>query len=171
MPARKLINRLHEQQIPFQIIEHAPAFTAPEVAQSAHIKGDQLAKAVILDADNQLIMVVVPSSCQLEFDALRRELGVTSIRLCPVARFSAMFPACELGALPPFGNLYGMDTFLANCFDRIDNITFCAGTHSELIQISYVNYLRMVHPTIISEGYVRLGMTPPRMREHTGIRL
>ena len=62
MPARKVLQTLNAQQIPHRVIEHAPAYTAPEVAQSAHIKGDQLAKAVILDADNRLIMVVVPAS-------------------------------------------------------------------------------------------------------------
>ncbi len=171
MPAIKLIQSLKEQQINYRLISHAPAFTAPEVAQSAHIKGDQLAKAVILDADNRLIMVVVPASCQLDLEALKRQVHAMALKLCPVARFSEMFPACELGALPPFGNLYGMDTWLANCFDRVAQITFCAGTHSELIQLDYVDYLRLVQPKIISEGYVRLGMTPPRMREHTGIRL
>ena len=171
MPAKKLIRTLKAKQIPYRVIEHAPAFTAPEVAQSAHVKGDQLAKAVIVDADNRLIIVVVPASCQLEFNALKREIGALSLKLCPVARFTEMFPACELGALPPFGNLYGMDTYLANCLDRIDKIAFCAGTHTELVQMAYVDYLKMVKPKIITEGYVRLGVTPPRMREHTGIRI
>lgn len=171
MPARKLIQSLKAQQIPYQMIEHAPAFTASEVAQSAHIKGDRLAKAVLLSADDQLVMAVIPASCQLEFGALKRELVVANLSLCPIARFSDMFPNCELGALPPFGNLYGMETWLASCFDRVEQIAFCAGSHSELIQMAYVDYLRLVKPHVLSQGYVHLGATPPRMREHTGVRL
>jgi len=171
MPANKLIQSLNAHQIKYRLVSHAPAYTAPEVAQSAHIKGDQLAKAVILDADNRLIMIVVPASYQLDLETLKREVHAMSLKLCPIARFSEMFPTCELGALPPFGNLYGMDTWLANCFDRQQEITFCAGTHSELIQMAYADYLGLARPHIITQGYVRLGMTPPRMREHTGLRL
>jgi Ala-tRNA(Pro) deacylase len=83
--------------------------------------------------------------------------------------FKDLFPTCELGALPPFGNLYGMDVYFADCLDEDELLTFCAGSCTELIQMEYTDFLRLVKPKIISVGFVHLGDTPPRMKEHRGI--
>jgi Ala-tRNA(Pro) deacylase len=169
MPAEKLTEFLKANQARYATIVHSPAYTAAEVAQSAHIKGEHLANSVILNADNRLLMIVLPASHRIDLDALKPVIGSAKLELSSEKEFKDLFPTCEPGALPPFGNLYGMDVYFADCLAEDELITFCAGTYSELIQMEYKDFQRLVEPKLISAGIVHLGDTPPRMREHRGI--
>jgi Ala-tRNA(Pro) deacylase len=169
MPAKKLTEFLNANEVKYATIVHSPAYTAEEVAQSTHIKGEHLAKSVILNADNRLLMMVLSASHRVDLDALKPVIGAVKLELSSEKEFKDLFPTCELGALPPFGNLYGMDVYLADCFVEDDLLTFCAGSRSELIQMEYKDFQRLVEPKMISAGFVHLGDTPPRMKEHKGI--
>lgn len=169
MPAQKLATFLKENRSKYITLSHSPAYTAAEVAESAHIKGGHLAKTVILNADDQLIMAVIPASHQLDIETLRPVIGATELSLSSEKEFRDRFPTCELGALPPFGQLYGMEIYIADCLSEDKLITFCAGTSTELIQMEYEDYQRLVQPRMISVGFEHFGETPPRMREHRGI--
>ena len=109
MPAQKLTEFLNSNKIKYATIAHSPAYTAAEVAQSAHIKGEQLAKTVILKSDDRLLMIVVPASHRVDLDALKPVIGAGELELSSEKEFKDLFPACEPGALPPFGKLYGLD--------------------------------------------------------------
>lgn len=170
MPAKKLGAFLEANQANYATIVHSPAYTAAEVAQSAHIKGDHLAKSVILNADDRLLMFVLPASHRVDLDALKPVIGCAKLELSTEKAFKDLFPTCEAGALPPFGNLYGMEVYCADCLAEDQLVTFCAGTYSELIQMQYSDFERLVKPKIVSVGFVHLGDTPPRMSEHRGIR-
>ena len=169
MPAKKLTEFLNANQVKYVTIAHSAEYTAAEVAQSAHIKGAHLAKSVILNADNRLLMIVLPASHRVDLDTLKPVIGSSALELSSEKEFKGLFPTCELGALPPFGNLYGMDVYLANCLAEDELVTFCAGNHSELIQMDYKDFQRLVEPKLISAGFEHLGDTPPRMKEHRGI--
>lgn len=169
MSVKKLSEFLSANQVKYTTILHSPAYTAAEVAQSAHIKGDHLAKSVILNADSRLLIVMVPASHRVDLEALKPVIGATKLELSSEKEFTAQFPSCELGALPPFGNLYGMDVYIADCLTEDKFLTFCAGAYSELIQMAYADFQRLVKPNRISTGFVHLGATPPRMKEHRGI--
>ena len=169
MPAQKLTEYLNANQVKYATISHSAAYTAAEVAQSAHIKGQHLAKSVILKADDRLLIVVVPASHRVDLDALKRVIGADELELSSEKEFKDLFPTCEPGALPPFGKLYGMDVYLADCLAGDELVTFCAGTHSELIQMEFEDFRRLAEPKLISGGFVHLGQTPPRLKEHRGI--
>ncbi len=169
MPAEKLTEFLNSNKVKYATIAHSPAYTAAEVAQSAHIKGEQLAKTVILKADDRLLMIVVPASHRVDLDALEPVIGVGELELSSEKEFKDLFPTCEPGALPPFGKLYGMDVFVADCLAGNELITFCAGTHADLIQMDYKDFDRLSKPKLISAGFVHLGETPPKLKEHRGI--
>ncbi len=169
MPAKRLTEFLNANQVKYATIVHSQAYTAAEVAQSAHIKGEHLAKSVILNADNLLLMMVLPASHRVDLDALKPVIDAVKLELSSEKEFKDLFPTCERGALPPFGNLYDMDVYLADCLDEDELLTFCAGSCSELIQMEYTDFQRLVAPKIISAGFVHLGDTPPRMKEHRGI--
>jgi len=169
MPAKQLTEFLNANQVKYITIRHSSAYTAAEVAQAAHIKGEHLAKSVILNADNHLLLVVLPASHRVDLDALKPVIGSAKLELSSEREFKNLFPTCESGALPPFGNLYGMDVYFADCLADDELVTFCAGTHSELIQMEYKDFQRLVEPKLIAAGFVHLGDTPPRMKEHRGI--
>ncbi|MCV6588578.1 MAG: YbaK/EbsC family protein [Marinobacterium sp.] len=116
-------------------------------------------------------MVVIPASYSLDIEVLKKVFHASRLELARERDFNEHFSGCEPGALPPFGNLYGMELYLADILGRHELITFCAGSHSELIQMHYRDYQRLAGPALISTGFEHQGMTPPRMREHRGMRL
>lgn len=169
MPSSKLTEFLNANGIMYATINHSPAYTAQEVAQSAHIKGKHLAKSVIMNADNRLTMMVLPASHRVDTEELKQSIGAVNLEFASEKEFKDLFPTCELGALPPFGNLYGMDVYIAELLSEDELITFCAGSYTELIQMKYSDYQRLVEPKEVCKGFVHLGETPPRMKEHTGL--
>lgn len=149
MPATKLKAFLDGHDIKYVSIQHSAAYTAPEVAASAHVSGRDFAKTVIVKIEGDMAMVVLPASRRLVLTDLREMLETDHVRLASEAEFKDTFPDCELGAMPPFGNLYGVKTYVtANLADEPE-IAFNAGTHTEVIKMAYEDFERLVSPTVI----------------------
>jgi Ala-tRNA(Pro) deacylase len=147
MPETRLKDFLDKEHVKYVTIGHSPAFTAQEVAAEAHVPGKELAKSVIVKVDGELAMIVLPASEQVHLENLRNNLGARTVELADEDEFKEAFPDCETGAMPPFGNLYGMPVFVSQALREDDEIAFNAGSHSELIRLSYAEYERLVHPT------------------------
>lgn len=149
MPVRKLKQFLDEHMVKYVVIQHSPAFTAQEIAASAHIPGQELAKTVMVKIDGTMAMAVLPASLRVDLEGLREALDVGSVELASEREFKDMFPDCEVGAMPPFGNLYGMDVFVAQSLTEDEEIAFNAGSHTELIRLSYMDFDRLVKPRVL----------------------
>ncbi|MCL6494486.1 MAG: YbaK/EbsC family protein [Ignavibacterium sp.] len=148
MPSARLRSYLDENNIKYITIKHSPAFTAQEIAAVSHIPGKNLAKVVILNVKGKLAMAVLPASYKVNVDELKNQLGIDAVRLAHEKEFMNMFPDCEVGAMPPFGNLYGMDVYVAKSLTEDEYIYFNSCTHTELIQMLYKDYERIVQPKI-----------------------
>lgn len=146
----RLQSFLNEQHTPFVTIHHARAVTAQETAASAHIQGRMLAKTVVVNLDGRLAMVVVPAAQRVHFGRLRKLTGAASAELATEAEFRDRFPDCEVGAMPPFGNLYGMDVYVDDSLAGDSDIAFNAGTHTEVLRMPYREFERLVEPKHVS---------------------
>ncbi|MBI5770776.1 MAG: YbaK/EbsC family protein [Verrucomicrobia bacterium] len=149
MPAMKLKAFLDSRGVRYVSIQHSMAFTAAEVAESVHVKGRDFGKTVIVKVDGAMAMVVLPASRRILVQDLRELLGSDHVRLASEAEFQDAFPDCELGAMPPFGNLYGMPVYVAACLADEPEIAFNAGTHTEVIKMSYADFEELVHPMVL----------------------
>lgn len=149
MPSKKLKEFLDQNKIKYVTIKHSVAFTSQEIAASAHIKGKDLAKTVLIKINGRMAMCVLPASYKVDFDLLKKAVENDNVRLANEMEFKDKFPECEVGAMPPFGNLYNMDVYLAESLLDDEEIAFNAGTHTELIQMSLKDFLDLVKPKVI----------------------
>lgn len=149
MPLDKLKEFLDDNGIKYVSIRHSPAYTAQEVAASGHIPGREMAKTVIVRLDGRLAMVAVPASEQVSLERLKETAGAKEAEIAEEAEFKDRFPGCELGAMPPFGNLFDMDVFVSETLAGDEQIAFSAGSHSELLRLAYQDFERLVEPTLI----------------------
>jgi len=150
MPVRKLKEFLDRERVKYISIVHSTAYTAQEVAASAHITGKELAKTVIVELDGEMAMAVLPANRKIVLQDLREVTGCDEVKFASEDEFKKMFPDCETGAMPPFGNLYGMDVYVAESLTRNDEIAFNAGSHTEVIKMKYEDFDRLVHPRVVS---------------------
>jgi len=148
MPVEKLKQYLDENQVKYVRVTHSPAFTAQEIAASAHIPGRELAKTVMVELDGHMAMAVLPASYQVDLETLRLLAGASRIDLASEDQFRSLFPDCEPGAMPPFGNLYGMAVYATESLTEDDEIAFNAGSHTELVRLAYADFARLVEPQI-----------------------
>jgi Ala-tRNA(Pro) deacylase len=137
---------LHEQHTSYQTIHHARALTAQETAASAHIRGRLLAKTVMVNIDGRLAMVVLPAARRVHFGRLREATGAHDAALASESEFRDLFPDCEVGAMPPFGNLYGIEVYVDESLVTDDDIAFNAGTHTQVMRMPYREFERLVAP-------------------------
>lgn len=149
MSAAKVKAYLNQQGIKFVTILHSAAFTAPEVAASAHVSGRDFAKTVIVMNQDEMAMVVLPAHRRLLLSDLREMLESPHVRLASEAEFRDRFPDCEIGAMPPLGGLYGMKTYVSGLLAEEREIAFNAGTHTEVIKMSYADFERLVQPVVL----------------------
>ncbi len=148
MPIKKMKELLDDNRIKYVTFQHSPAYTAQEIAQSAHIPGKNLAKIVMLRVDDRLAMAVVPASHQVNLESLKDAANANMVELANEQEFKGMFPDCEAGAMPPFGNLYGMNVFVSEALAEDEAIVFNAGTHTELVGLAYRDFERLVKPKV-----------------------
>jgi Ala-tRNA(Pro) deacylase len=127
MASRKLKDYLNQNQVRYISFGHRPAYTAQEVAAAVHAPGKEVVKTVMVKLDGQMAMAALPASYQISFGLLRKATGLASAKLAGEAEFKDLFPDCEIGALPPFGNLYGFDVFAANTLTEGEEIAFSSG--------------------------------------------
>ena len=150
MPTQQLKSFLDSHHVKYKTISHSPEYTAQEIAASAHIPGRELAKTVIVKVDGEFAMAVLPASMHVSLSSLKNAAGVGTTELASEDEFESLFPDCELGAMPPFGNLYDMPVFLAEQLAEDDEITFNAGSHTELVQLAYSDFDRLVQPKVVA---------------------
>jgi Ala-tRNA(Pro) deacylase len=149
MPVEKLRKFLDEHRVKYVTISHSRAFTAMEIAASAHVSGKELAKTVMVKVDGEMAMVVLPASCRVDMEKLRAAAGAGETELATETEFRDRFPDCEAGAMPPFGNLYEMKVYAARELAADEAIAFNAGSHTELIRLPYKDFERLVRPAIV----------------------
>ena len=148
MPIRRLREFLDSHGVRYFVVSHSAAYTAQEIAAAAHVPGKELAKTVMVNIAGKMAMVILPASRQLDFECLREITDTRDVELAGEKEFAGLFPECEIGAMPPFGNLYGMDVYVSEELEDDDEIAFNAGAHTELLRLSYENFKRLVHPKV-----------------------
>src|SRR6266480_5761216 len=144
MPVKKLKEFLDQERIKYVSIVHSTAYTAQEVAASAHITGKELAKTIIVELDGKMAMAVLPANRKIVLQDLREVTGSDQVKFASEDEFKKKFPDCETGAMPPFGNLYGMDVYAAASLAENDEIAFNAGSHEEIIKLPFRDFERLV---------------------------
>ena len=149
MPIKALQDYLASHNVKYQSMTHSPAFTSQEVAAAAHVSGKQLAKVVVVKLKDQFALVMLPANQHINFRKLKESIGVMG-DLATESEFKAMFPGCEVGAMPPFGHLYHLPLYVSTKLSKLDHIAFNAGSHSELIQMVYADFLRLEQPKEIA---------------------
>lgn len=149
MSANKLKEYLDQENVKYTCINHAAAYTAQQVAESAHISGNEMAKTVIVKIDGKHAMVVLPAPDHVDLELLEGATGAKEVSLATETEFMSHFPECEIGAMPPFGNLYHMDVYVEESLTNDEMIAFNACAHDELMEISYKDYAQIVKPKIV----------------------
>ena len=149
MPGQKLREFLNERGVKYATIIHSPAFTAQEIAASAHVPGKELAKTVMVELDGKMAMAVLPASQRVNLEELQAVTGAADVKLACEREFADLFPGCEIGAMPPFGNLYNMDVYVTPSLAEDEYIAFNAGSHTELIRMKYEEYTKLVQPKLL----------------------
>lgn len=150
MPAKLLKHFLDEHHVKYVTITHSPAYTAQEIAAVAHIPGRELAKSVMVWIGGKIAMAVLPANRRVVLQDLRDTTGYDDVKFATEAEFKNRFPGCETGAMPPFGNLYGMEVYVASSLAEDAEIAFNAGSHTELIQMDYADFERLVEPMVMN---------------------
>lgn len=148
MPATKLKKFLDDNHIRYVSIKHSPAYTAQEIAASAHISGREVAKTVMVQLGDKMAMAVLRATDRLDLDRLRQVAGMGKASLAGEDHFARMFPDCEPGAMPPFGNLYDLPVYADRALTMDEQIAFNAGSHAELIQMAYADFQHLVRPRV-----------------------
>jgi Ala-tRNA(Pro) deacylase len=148
MLAASLQDYLKQQKITYQTIPHPVRYTSQEIAAVARVAGKDFAKTVIVKLDGKPVMVVMPASMRLDLAALKRSAQAKSAELAHESEFQKIFYDCETGAMPPFGNIYGLDVWVAQTLTQDAQIAFNAGSHTELIRMAYKDYAQHVHPKV-----------------------
>jgi len=148
MPVKTLTKFLDDNKVKYVTIRHSIAYTAQQIAESAHIPGDEMAKTVMVTLDGRLAMAVLRGTDKVDVDLLRGAAGAKDAELAGEVQFQGKFPGVEVGAMPPFGNLYDMPVYVDEGLTRDERIAFNAGSHSELIQLNYADFERLVKPTV-----------------------
>ncbi|MDB6031454.1 MAG: prolyl-tRNA synthetase [Verrucomicrobiales bacterium] len=150
MPSTRVKNFLEKENVCYSTILHSPAFTAQESSESAHISGKAFAKTVIVEIDGKSAMAVLPADRRVDLDDLREITGSSSAHMASEAQMKSLFPDCEIGAMPPLGNLYGMEVYVAPALAQSGEIVFNAGSHTELIKMRFADFERVAQPRILS---------------------
>lgn len=149
MPVKRLKEYLDSHEVKYVVLNHSPAYTAQEIARAAHVPGQEMAKTVMVRLDDELVMIVMPAPAKVRFNLLQEASGATQVELAREKDFARLFPGCELGAMPPFGNLYEIPVIVDEALAEDEEICFNAGTHTELIRMSYRDFDALVKPTVM----------------------
>ena len=153
MSTTRIKDYLDSEHIEYTTVEHAPAYSAQEVAAAARIPGRQLAKTVMIKVDGEMAMAVVLATHRINLERLKDTIGAEQVELATEKEFRDRFPDCEPGATPPFGNLYGMQVFADTHLSKNAVISFCGGSHTLLIRMAYADFERLVGPRLIDFAF------------------
>ncbi len=153
MPVKVLKDYLDTHGIHYLNITHSKAYTMQKIAALTHISGKEIAKAVMVKVDGRMAMAVLPASTRINFSALKSMLEASDVHLANEEEFKNIFPNCDVGAMPPFGNLWNIPVYVAESLTDQERITFNAGNHMELIQMDYNDFERLVKPKVLRYSY------------------
>jgi Ala-tRNA(Pro) deacylase len=153
MPTKKLKEFLDSNKVKYVSISHSSAYTAMEIAAMAHVPGKDMAKTVMVKIDGHMAMAVLPATHMIKMELLKKVIGSDNVRLATEQEFKDKFADCEVGAMPPFGNLYNMDVYASDSLKEDEEIVFNAGNHTELFKLSYKDFERLVNPKIATISY------------------
>ncbi len=148
MPVKKLKELLDSHDVRYASISHSLAYSAQTIAEAAHIPRKELAKTVIVRIDDKFAMVVLPASSRVHLGHLKVAVSASHVELATETELENLLPDCERGAMPSFGNLYDMDVYVAEQLTEDEEITFSAGSHTELVRMSYKDFETLVTPKI-----------------------
>lgn len=148
MPVEKLKTYLEQNDVHYDTLIHSEVYTAQEAAAAAHIPGKDLAKTVMVKLDGAMAMMVLPSTFKVSLDRVRHVTGASTVELAGEDEFRDLFPSCDPGAMPPFGNLWDMQVFVDQHLREDEQIAFCAGTHHELVRMAYADFEKLVNPVV-----------------------
>lgn len=143
---QRILDYLDSQNVPFETLHHSQAFTAQEVAHSLHVSGKRCVKVVVARGDNKPVLAVMPASYRLNFQELKSALRANRLEMLIERELVGLFPDCDLGAVPPFGNLYGIDVWVDRAVASAEEILFCAGTHEDCIRMRYSDFAKLTKP-------------------------
>ena len=148
-----IINRVKElfdsTKVSYEVYNHPLAYTAQEIAQRQHFSGDLMAKVVILRVDGRLVMAVITASQKVHLPTVRESLGAHEVKLATEDEFIASFPGCEIGAMPPFGNLFDISVYVDPAVTKDKSIYFNAGNHVQTVRLRYSDFDRLVKPRVV----------------------
>lgn|SRR5512143_162143 len=148
MPLERLKGFLDGNAVKYVMVRHSAAYTAQELAALAHVPGKEWAKTVMVKLDGKIAMAVVPASCRVVFDLLRSASGARTAELAGEQEFKDLCPGCEVGAMPPFGNLFGMDVYVDAPLAEDAEIAFNAGSFTEMMRLPFADFHRLVKPKV-----------------------
>jgi Ala-tRNA(Pro) deacylase len=149
MALTNLMDYLEAHNVAYVVICHSPAYTAQGIAGLVHIPGKELAKTVIVRLDGKLAMAVLPAKFHVDLELLRKTAKAKSAVLASEEEFKDRFPECETGAMPPFGNLFGLDIYADDSLEKDKEIAFNAGTHRELIRMAWADFKKLAEPKVL----------------------
>lgn len=161
MPVQQLKEFLDSAGTEYMCLSHPPAFSAQQLAHHVQIAGDQVIKTVILELDGKMAMLVMPATWRIRWDRLTKVLETDFVQLADEQEFEARFPECEVGAMPPFGNLFNMTVYCSEALTSQPELAFAAGTHTESIHMKTADFLRLVQPMVINQGFIKSGTPKP----------
>jgi len=141
---------LDESRVPYKVLEHRPVFSAQRLAQIEHEPGRFVAKPVIVKADGRFLMCVLPADAKIDLETLKGQLRAESTELANEEDIARLFPDCEVGAEPPFGNLFHLDTVMDKALEKDDHIVFRAGSHTKAVRLDMADYRKLVHPKVLN---------------------
>lgn len=146
---KKLKELLDEAKVSYEVHNHPLAYTAQEIAAKQHFSGDEMAKVVMLKVDGALVMAVLMGSQKVSLATVRESLGAREVQLANEDEFISRFPGCEIGAMPPFGSLFGVPVYVDPALEKDEHIYFNAGNHVQTVKLKYRDFERLVHPRVV----------------------
>ncbi|MEH6562191.1 MAG: YbaK/EbsC family protein [Marinobacter sp.] len=161
MPIQQLKEFLDEANVEYMCLTHPPAFTAKELAHHVKIEGDKVVKTVIIELDGKMAMLVMPATWRVRWESLSRILDTDFVDLADEQTFQDRFPECEVGAMPPFGNLFGMTVYCAESLTEQPELAFAAGSHTETLHMKTRDFLNLVQPMVLNRGFNKPGTQKP----------
>ena len=134
---------LDDNRVRYEVHAHSRSFTAKETAAADHVQPSEMAKVVVLKSGERFLLAVLPATRTLDLDILRETVGDAKLRLASEHEFAAVFAGCEPGAIPPFGQLFGMPTWVDDSLGRERELVFNAGNHRETVHLAYEDFVRL----------------------------
>jgi Ala-tRNA(Pro) deacylase len=142
----RLDELLTERHVPYERLHHHPAYTANRTAQVLHVPGKEVAKTVVLRVDGRYVLAVLPATHRIDLEQIRQDLGAERVEMATEAEMDRLFPDCERGAVPPFGSLYQLETWVDEALAADERIVFDAQSHEDAIRMRYQDYEALEHP-------------------------